>query len=371
MKNKLSLLLLLLTFALIILCSFHISKTPDSLVFATPKSNDTIGLSAAKIEDMNDDGLMLTYTSKKPAALVFSNANFDCNLIRTNYKYPYVTGYPLGTGGFFTKTEQRNTEAVAVLNEFAAFEIFGTTDISGNTFEIEGITYTVRGVISDGELKTSNVYVPMDEGEFPQNLIGKVDINKAAASAELINSLKINGISENGYNIIPTADIHKLFYQKLKVGALAIAMGLLVILLSTIISNFKKSVASIHSFMQVEYISDIVKNHKIMLLKIFTLCIAILAAGACMLYMFVMITYCYLDIRALHAIGSWAYKVHIADKIQLDISDFNILSDFLPIVLISSAATYFYGIMNRKEDKHGITGANQCQQEIYTGYGSC
>jgi len=371
LKNKLSLLLLLLTFALIVLCSFYVSKTPDSLVFATPKSNDTIGLSGAKIEDMNDDGLMLTYTSKKPAALVSNNANFDCNLIRTNYKYPYVTGYPLGTGGFFTKTDQKNTEAVAVLNEFAAFEIFGTTDISGNAFEIEGVIYTVRGIISDGELKTSNVYVPMDEGEFPQNLIGKADINKASASAELINSLKINGISENEYNIIPTADIHKLFYQKLKVGALAIAMGLLVILLDTIISNFKKSVANIHSSMQVEYISDIVKNHKIILLKIFTLCIAILAAGACMIYMFVMITYCYLDIRALHAIGSWAYKVHITDKIQPDIRDFNILSDFLLIVLIPAAAAYFYGIINRKEDKRGITGANQCQQEIYTGYGSC
>ena len=120
---------------------------------------DRYGVSIASLEDINQNRRMLTYridSQKRAEAL---STRHDVHIIGTSYTWPFVMSYPILNGGFFSRNEQVNRIRVAVLNEPAALEMFGTLDISGSEMRLGSDRYTITGVLSDGNDEPV-IYIP-------------------------------------------------------------------------------------------------------------------------------------------------------------------------------------------------------------------
>ena len=71
----------------------------------------------------------------------------DGQIIGTTQGYEIIRGYELSRGRFITQPDLDNRIFVAVLGNEAATEMFGKTDAVGETFSINGYTFTVVGVL--------------------------------------------------------------------------------------------------------------------------------------------------------------------------------------------------------------------------------
>ena len=71
----------------------------------------------------------------------------DGQIIGTTQGYEVIRGYELSRGRFITQPDLDNRIFVAVLGSEAATEMFGKTDAVGETFSINGYTFTVVGVL--------------------------------------------------------------------------------------------------------------------------------------------------------------------------------------------------------------------------------
>ena len=71
----------------------------------------------------------------------------DGQVIGTTQGYDAIRGYGLSQGRFITQPDLDNRIFVAVLGSEAATEMFGKTDAAGETFSINGYTFTVVGVL--------------------------------------------------------------------------------------------------------------------------------------------------------------------------------------------------------------------------------
>ena len=71
----------------------------------------------------------------------------DGQMIGTTQGYDAIRGYGLSQGRFITQPDLDNRIFVAVLGSEAATEMFGKTDAVGETFSINGYTFTVVGVL--------------------------------------------------------------------------------------------------------------------------------------------------------------------------------------------------------------------------------
>jgi ABC-type antimicrobial peptide transport system permease subunit len=75
-----------------------------------------------------------------------------------------VTGQRLVKGRDFTTGEDDSASTVVILDQSSAHNLFGKGDALGQTVRIQGIEYTVVGILEDGQMsdpKSVNAYVPL------------------------------------------------------------------------------------------------------------------------------------------------------------------------------------------------------------------
>ena len=158
-------------------------------------------LRANQVDQMSDS-LMLTYKNRTRANITALNTRQDVNLIETNHKLPFVMNYSILHGGFFRQDAVQYRHAVAVLNEYAAFKIFGTIESTGNVFTMNSITYVVVGVIDDKDMDNLNVYIPIGLlGDAIESISINLDISPYTAE-EIVNKLQQVGIIDDDYRFI-------------------------------------------------------------------------------------------------------------------------------------------------------------------------
>jgi len=173
--------------------------THDTLLLITPKSASQRGVSPDAIEDINGKKLMITYISEESATAQAVNSNAGVTLRATNYTHPHVMRLVMKSGGFFTIAHQEQSSKTAVLNEKAAFDLFGGVDIVGKELTIGNDRYRVVGVISD-EDDTLHVYIPVTlrQQSRPNSFAVRLDDNVSEALVK--NELKQIGVTDSSYD---------------------------------------------------------------------------------------------------------------------------------------------------------------------------
>ena len=167
-----------------------------NLLMASPLGAGSPRLSVERLEDFAKEEFLLTYEIRKSAVARAANQSHSVNLVGTNSHYAALLGYLSLDGSFFAATAMDAKQRHIVLNETAAFQIFGSTHIAGQTLKLDGESWIITGVIQDGDADHSNLYVPASvTGGQAGSVIALLDDTVTEAYAR--NALKSIGIHES------------------------------------------------------------------------------------------------------------------------------------------------------------------------------
>ena len=278
--NKAAKLCLVTIAALVIFMAwawFEVYSSSDKLVILTPKDGAS-GASYNALEKINMEKIMLTYESRSEKTVSYAGANYSAAVKGTNHTYPYVCGFNPGESGFFTETDLEDNRRKAVLNKTAAFNIFGSIDISGLELRIDGEEYIVSGVLYDNDEDNNNIYVPAGLLSLkPEMIIFRIQESAGATKEFALNELKNAGVSENNYNVFDLAGTERFFAGKIKLAFYAALCSLLFVLAALIKDRLVESAVLFRRLLKYEYAKDIIAREKLTHIKV---CLYILAAAA-------------------------------------------------------------------------------------------
>lgn len=100
--------------------------------------------------------------------IVYGNSNWATNIVGTDNRYFEIKEWDLAYGRFFSETDLRSANKVAILGQTVAKELFGDVDPLGKTIRIKGIpfvvigTLTARGQSGPGQDQDDMVYLPLN-----------------------------------------------------------------------------------------------------------------------------------------------------------------------------------------------------------------
>lgn len=245
--------------ALFILSWHILDGNNNDLYLVTPKTAMEPGTDIKTVEKINDEKFMLTYLKKQQKKVAVRYANHDVSLAWTNYTFPFVCKYPMLNGGFFTKDDQEQKNNYAVLNERAAFDLFGSMDGSGFVFTLEDKEYIVKGVIKDNE-ENPTVYMPMMlSGENPNAFIAALDEKNGISVEYVQNELKQAGITDANYYFINLGLASGKIAGKAEVAIMIIFFYIHILLLILCIRSLKKQYRLLLSASKQYYFREMLK----------------------------------------------------------------------------------------------------------------
>ena len=99
--------------------------------------------------------------------LVYGNTNWATNIVGTDNRYFEIKEWDLAYGRFFSETDIKSSNKVAILGQTVAKELFGDIDPLGKTIRVKGIPFTVigaltaRGQSGPGQDQDDMIYLPL------------------------------------------------------------------------------------------------------------------------------------------------------------------------------------------------------------------
>lgn len=264
LQNRYKILLLL---TIIIICFLLfiplviVEKGLENHFLAIPKYKNAAGVSADKFEELSEGNFLITYEVKKEEQIEVLNSKHNIVLIGTNYVYPYITSYTFAEGSFFTQSAQEHKNRTAVLNEPAAFELFGNYDIVGNNIILQGKSYIVAGVIRDEDSENKNVYIPITLlSDKPTAFMTYIDIENGITEEYIKNEFKELDVTESNYYFINFRKINKIIHEQALTALMAIILIGLSFILKHSISKFKTLYEVLKELLMQYYFKEILNN---------------------------------------------------------------------------------------------------------------
>ena len=99
--------------------------------------------------------------------LVYGNTNWATNIVGTDNRYFEIKEWDLAYGRFFSETDLKSANKVAILGQTVAKELFGDIDPLGKTVRVKGVPFTVigtltaRGQSGPGQDQDDMIYLPL------------------------------------------------------------------------------------------------------------------------------------------------------------------------------------------------------------------
>jgi len=207
-------------------------KTCSDRLLILPKVHKSVSVDFETIEELNETKCMLTYEVSKQQNIKAINSSHTVILKGTKYTYPFVMNYPMTKGGFFTKNAVENESKYAVMNELAAFEIFGDYNIIGNKIVINHDSYIVVGIIDDGDKSNKNVYLPVTFfTNSPDTFIVKMDSPNNISDEFIESVFKQVGITSSNYDFINIGMVYSMIGEKVLVSFELVLMDILYLII--------------------------------------------------------------------------------------------------------------------------------------------
>jgi hypothetical protein len=248
-----------------------LAKWAGDLLLVLPIEINSPKIDINRIEDFVEDNFLLTYEIPGSDRVSLSNGEYPVTLIGTNSCYSRVLGLPMIEGSFFSARDWEGKQRQAVLNEKAAFDIFGSSRVVGNRFKIRNKTsfdenWLVAGVINDGDEDHCRVYVPSSVRG------GGADALMALTSggideAYVKNSLKTLAVQEAACNFFNFGTIMNLLWERVAVISLLFFALLFLSLLRPLALKFKAAFAVLREELERRYIVRIFSEERKLILK--------------------------------------------------------------------------------------------------------
>lgn len=251
---------------LLILSCYTASLHYRNLLLVTPFSSGSGTINWEELERINGKSFLLTYEIDSRGSVQALNANYDAVIRKTNYAHSIVLGEQLICGSFFTEADQKEKKRSAVLNQNAAYAMFGSTDVLGETIRISRQEFTVKGVVDDRNKKESNVYIPAScSVENPSSFMIKLERGMTAGQAA--GEYK-SVVPEYGETLSLSLDmmakqIYGLLFSGMKFGAL----GLILCMLHGRRQRLSEHAGRLGALSERHYLRELLQKHRSQVLK--------------------------------------------------------------------------------------------------------
>lgn len=275
--------------------SYYIYNSNDKdLYLIIPKNVSGQGIDIKEIEKINEEALMLTYVGKQQNFVTTGYTKHDITVIATNYTFPFVCGYQMINGGFFTRENQEEKNNYAVLNETAAYQMFGNTNVIGLKFTMNNKEYIVRGIIND-DSKAPNTYIPMMlSDQNPDSFIIRTDERTGVSREYILNSLKQIDISDTNYYFTNIGLINEIIAGKAFVALLIFLFFILVIILIKSLMMFKHQIKNFTNYYNEFYFGDMLKTYPKKVAGLIGNMVVVISIVAILLFVLLCFINCYL-----------------------------------------------------------------------------
>lgn len=116
---------------------------------------------SSDISIVEDNDVSFTYTKYLYPEISNGFRAEEATVIATNDNYAYFSRMQIRSGAFFNSVHENRKMAVAVLNEAAAYQMFGNYDCIGESIYLNQNAFVVVGIIKEsGNVDESKIYVP-------------------------------------------------------------------------------------------------------------------------------------------------------------------------------------------------------------------
>ena len=294
----------------------------ENLLMVLPSQIGSPKINVQKIEEFSQDEFLITYEIPGSEKISLPHGDFPVTVIGTNGSFPQILGLTMTEGSFFSKQAWAGKYRHAVLNEKAAFTIFGSNRIENNRFRIRGETWLVTGVISDGDDENSRVYVPSSIQGAPAGGLLTL-MSRGYDEAYIKNSVKTLDVREGGFTFFNVGTQIRLLWERALVIPLLFFAILFLGLLHPFIEKFTKALAVLKAQTARHYTGEIFHKNREAVLKPTALALVILSLPSAALFLFLRIVSIVLrwqDIPSITAIGREPFNPHLARLYNLELA---------------------------------------------------
>ncbi|MDR0312377.1 MAG: ABC transporter permease [Treponema sp.] len=240
---------------------YYLSIEKKSLFLVLPNELGSPRLNINNIEDFCETDFLLTYEIPASERVSLPQGDYPVTLIGTNSSYPSIMGLSMLEGAFFTKQAWTGKQRHAVLNEEAAFAIFGSSQVVNNRFRIRNDTWLVTGVIQNGDDDKAKIYVPSSVRGGEANALALVTSSRLDGTY-VKNSLKSLGIQGSSFDFIDFSARTRLFFERTLTIMLIAVIFLLLTLLRPLIIALIRAITDFKKDLEQLYLIEIIKNRK-------------------------------------------------------------------------------------------------------------
>ncbi len=255
----------LMVIGLLILTVFAKRKQYEDLMLVVPYGYGNPSYDIREIEQLCEEDFGVTYEIRRRAAAETGNSKIPVSMIGTNISYSQVFGLRNVAGSFFTEEAWNMESRYAVLNETAAYSLFGGSNIIGNTVKLDGEVFMVTGVVKDNNRKKEVVYVP--SGVMPGSP-EVLMIKSGSGIGEVRNSMAQLGGYESNSRVLDLFTISRSFENQLTAAAF------LCLSVWTLFFAYKGVVKIVHYFFVIKlrskkwYLNQLVNESRVELKRI-------------------------------------------------------------------------------------------------------
>ena len=237
--------------------AYYFSGLQEELFLAVPKISGTT-LSVQLVEEAGSRGAAITFESRRFENVTAINNSRSVVLIGTNHSFPFVMNHRLVHGRFFREYAVRYRHRVVVLNEYAAFELFGTTEATGNELIIHGSPYTVVGVIGDGDSDGLNIYVPMTLlGNTVETIATNLALSPSLTDIGILNEWQRLGVDSGRFHFVDFGVLRTVVRDKLILAFALVIMAVLLTTISKILAGIKNQISALRLLLREVYMKEL------------------------------------------------------------------------------------------------------------------
>ncbi len=247
----------------------------EKLLMVSPKLNKDSGTDVDKLEQINGNNFLVTYEVDEDKQIQVHNIRHSVILKGTNYTYPFVMHYTFASGSFFTRTVQEQKLKSVVLNEAAAFEMFGSFHIAGKKILLDDVPYTITGVIRDGA-EEKNIYMPVTlMDKQPDTFMAGLDPERGITQEYIKTTFKEAGITETDYDFINLDEAVRKMEAETGITLLSVFAFLLLLKLRDRITKLSCRVGNLRELSKQYYYKELVHENPGVILGMALNCLSI------------------------------------------------------------------------------------------------
>ena len=247
-------------------------------------SDSPRGISPQAAEEFCRENFLVTYAIETQSTAEAHNFRLPVTLVGTNSYFAQILSYRLLSGGFFSAAAWKAENREAVLNAAAAFQLYGSYDVVGQSLRMDNTVWLVAGVLDDGDADKPRVYAPASvTGGNADSLMVLLDdhlVNVDYAK----NGLKELGVYEGNATVVHLAAAAAAFGQRLTVGLRGMLILLILLLLRRCGSFALRRLPHYREQMKQRYLREVLAANRKDLLKtalaLAALLVGVVALGA-------------------------------------------------------------------------------------------